>query len=555
MGSMPTLADFLLNTLKAHGVRKVFGIPGDFSVHFLEILEKTPGLDLVTLSHEPGVGFAADGAARSTHTLGVCSVTYGVGALNTVNPVACAYAEKSPVLLISGSPGLAERAPGVHVHHQTRSYDSHRTIYREITQYSAVLADPALAASQILTAVESALKFSRPAYLEIPRDLVDREIPVPAGPRPLALPADPEAVEEAAEEIVARLAAAKAPVLMAGEELHRFQLTPRAVALAERLGIPVVSSFMGRGAFPEDHPQFAGTYFGLAPQPELKALVEDSDCLLMLGVLVSDMNLGVRARGITPKHTIGCVSRTVTVGHHQYPHAPLADVLEAMLASGPARHPFGAAGRVPRKAYPDQVAGDPAAPLRMRDVLAVVNRFLRERGPMPIVADTGDALFGSVDLATTDIMGPGYYSTMGFAVPAAIGMQAASGRRPLVLVGDGAFQMTGPEIAHCPRHGLNPIVLVLNNGSWETQRAYCPGAGFNDILTWPYAEMARLWGGKGIVADSPPALAAALARAKDAARFTLVEAKLPRRDGSPVLERLSALRRDEARHGEADPGQ
>lgn len=536
---MPTLADFLLQTLKDHGVRKVFGIPGDFAVDFFEVLERTPGLDLVTLSHEPGIGFAADGAARTTHTLGVCCVTYGVGALNTVNPIACAYAEKSPVLLVSGSPGLAERAAGVHVHHETRSLDSHRNIFREITQYSAVLSDPAQAASQIVAAIETALAYSRPAYLELPRDLVHREIPAPAGRRHVTLPVDADATAEAVDEIASRLAQAKSPVLMAGEELYRFQLIPQGVALAERLGIPVVSSFMGRGAFPEDHPLFAGTYFGLAPAPGVRELVEESDCLLLLGVLVSDMNLGVRGRGITPRRTIGCVDRAVRVGHHHYAHIPLAKVLEGLVAHpGAGRHPFGGAGRAPKKAYPYDYPADARAPLRMRDLLAVVNAFLRERGPMTIVADTGDALFGSTDLATTDIMAPGYYSTMGFSVPAAIGMEVATGRRPLVLVGDGAFQMTGPEVAHCPRYGLKPIVLLLNNGAWQTQRVYAPQVKCNDIVSWPYAELARQWGGEGIVAESPSALAAALARAKAADRFTLIEARLPKGDVSPVLERL-----------------
>src|SRR5262249_12038495 len=107
------LWEFLFDELYSCGVRHIFGIPGDFVLNLYEALEKYVKFHLLTFSHEPAVGFAADAAARITNGLGVCLVTYGAGGLNMVNSVACAYAEKSPLVVISGGPGLIEKSRGI----------------------------------------------------------------------------------------------------------------------------------------------------------------------------------------------------------------------------------------------------------------------------------------------------------------------------------------------------------------------------------------------------------------------------------------------------------
>src|SRR5262249_18987788 len=170
-------------------------------------------------SHEPGVGFAADGAARmGTSGLGVCCVTYGAGGLNMINPVACAYAEESPLIVITGGPGRAERAADIHVHHEVKTFESQLKVYQEVTEDAAILDDRRSAASHIRKAIEVALKKKRPVYLEIPRDMVDADIDVPAVVEHIALPVDDAAVEEASQEILARLGRAQHPAIIAGVE-------------------------------------------------------------------------------------------------------------------------------------------------------------------------------------------------------------------------------------------------------------------------------------------------------------------------------------------------
>src|SRR5512140_2215657 len=108
----------LLHALRGHGAREIFGIPGDFALPFFKAIEESRILPLYTLSHEPAVGFAADAAARQRSSLGVAAVTYGAGALNMVNPIAAAFAEKSPVVVVSGGPGTTEAGGGFLLHHQ-----------------------------------------------------------------------------------------------------------------------------------------------------------------------------------------------------------------------------------------------------------------------------------------------------------------------------------------------------------------------------------------------------------------------------------------------------
>jgi indolepyruvate decarboxylase len=171
----------------------------------------------------------------------------------------------------------------------------------------------------------------------------------------------------------------------------------------------------------------------------------------------------------------------------------------------------------------------------MRHVINLLNEFVREHDDMPLVADTGDALFASVDIRANQCVAPAYYGTMGFAVPAALGVQVASGRRPLVLVGDGAFQMTGSEISQARRYGCNPIVVVLNNQRWEMLQAFFPEAGYNETVSWPFAKLADLWGGRGFRAFTPRQFRDALDGSHDEPRFTIIEVGLKQGDVSPIL--------------------
>jgi indolepyruvate decarboxylase len=528
------LSESLLHALKAHGAREIFGIPGDFALAFFKVIEESKILPLYTLSHEPGVGFAADAAARLHSSIGVAVVTYGAGALNMVNPVAAAYAERSPLVVISGAPGKGESGAGLLLHHQAKTLDSQHQIYTEITCDQVRLDDAQRAPADIARVLARALEDSRPVYIELPRDMVTVpcEAVIPLEPTGC----DTDALNACIDEILEQIGKANSPVLMVGVEVRRYDLEDKVGELARRLGLPVVTSFMGRGLLADTDAPLVGTYLGIAGMPEVTELVENSDALLLLGVIISDTNFGVSARKIDLRKTIQALEGRVTLGYHTYPNIPFGALVDGLLSRVPER----TAGMTAAKpAYPRGLAADDEA-ITPTDIATAVNDIMAAHGRMPIACDIGDCLFTAMDIENTALVAPGYYATMGFGVPAGLGLQAASGQRPLILAGDGAFQMTGWELGNCRRYGWDPIVLLFNNASWEMLRAFQPESAFNDLDDWRFADMAAAIGGEGIRVWTRRELKQALERAvANRGRFQLIEIMLARGVMSSTLSRFA----------------
>lgn len=532
------LVESLLHALKAHGARQIFGIPGDFALPYFRVIERSGILPLHTLAHEPAVGFAADAAARMTMGLGVAAVTYGAGALNMVNAIAAAYAEKSPVVVLSGGPGKNESASGLLLHHQAKTLDSQLSIYREITCAQVRLDDAGRAPADIAHALAAARRHSQPVYIEIPRDMVEAECAavVPE----VEPPADEEVLAACVDEILASLARADSPVLMAGVEVRRFGLEAEVARLAQALGMPVVTSFMGRGLLSEIDAPLIGTYMGVAGRPEVTRLVEESDGLFLLGEILSDTNFAVSEKRIDLRKTIQALDGRVSLGYHLYPNVPLPLLVARLLARAETMTPRAGVARCPAPELPRGLVAD-GQPIAPSDIAAAVNDLMEAHGRMPIAADMGDCLFTAMEMEQTALVAPGYYATMGYGVPAGLGLQAASGRRPLILVGDGAFRMTGWELGNCPRYGWDPIVILFNNSGWEMLRTFQPESTFNDLGQWGFAEMAAGLGGEGVRVGTRGELAAALERAvATRGRFQLIEVTLAPGVLSSTLQRFVA---------------
>ena len=533
---MPALAHALLTALRDHGAREIFGIPGDFVLPLFKVIEESDILPYFTLSHEPAAGFAADASARYHGGLGVAVVTYGAGGFNIVNSIAGAYAERSPVVVIAGAPGARERTSGFLLHHQARTVDTQLAVFREITCHQAVLTDPLTAPAQIASVLRGAREMSLPVYLEFPRDMVAIEVePV------VALPprhADAGALAECADEILACIQAATAPVALVDAEIRRYGLEDKVAAFARKLSLPLVTTFMGRGLLEHAPDVVAGTYLGAAGDPAITRLVENADLVLMLGVILSDTNFALSNRAPDPRRTILAASREVQIGYHCFRNMPLADLMEALEARaapcGPRSHAL-----KQRSVYPRGLPADDS-PISPSDVATAINDMFERHGKMPMTSDIGDCLFTAMEIDNTALAAPGYYAGMGFGVPAGIGV-AATGLRPLILVGDGAFQMTGWELGNCRRYGLDPIVVLFNNKSWEMLRVFQPESHFNDLDDWHFADIASLIGGVGERVTTRRELAAALDRAvKRRGQFSLVEVMLPRGTTSATLARFVA---------------
>ena len=532
-----TLAVALLEALKAHGAREIFGIPGDFVLPLFKVIEESAILPCYTLSHEPAVGFAADAAARYHSGIGVAVVTYGAGGFNIVNAIAGAYAERSPVVVIAGAPGARERASGFLLHHQARSVDTQLAVFKEITCDQAVLDNPDTAPQEIARVLRSARERSLPVYIEFPRDMVGAVCgEVPVLPR---RPANTDALAECADEIMERLTQAASAAIIVDVEIRRYGLEERVAALARTLDLPVVTTFMGRGLLQGAPDVVAGTYLGPAGDPAVDRIVDAADLLILLGVIVSDTNFALSQNRLDPRRTVLAIDRQVRIGHHLYSEMPLEDVLDALIArAGPPRKPRRKRQR--SVAYTRAMPEDDSA-IEPSDIAHAINDLFDRHGVMPMTADIGDCLFTAMEIENTALAAPGYYAGMGFGVPAGIGVAAATGQRPLILVGDGAFQMTGWELGNCRRYGLDPIVVLFNNCSWEMLRVFQPESRFNDLDDWHFSDIASSIGGHGERVSTRRQLKRALESAvKRRGIFSIVEVMLPRGVTSKTLERFVA---------------
>ncbi|MGO9201044.1 MAG: alpha-keto acid decarboxylase family protein [Limisphaerales bacterium] len=532
-----SIGEYLIQQLYAHGVRHVFGIPGDYVLGLYDQLSKSK-LRLITTCDEQGAGFAADAYAR-LRGLGAVCVTYCVGGLKLANTTAEAFAEKSPVVVISGAPGMKERRKNPLLHHKVREFDTQKKVFEQLTVAATVLSEPQSAFQEIDRVLHAALRFKRPVYIEVPRDLVDvagiphhRTVEVHERSNRHSLRA---ALAEAGEMIED----ARQPVILADVEVHRFGLQEWLLRLVEKTGIPVAATMLGKSVIGEQHPLYLGVYEGAMGREDVRRYVESSDCVILLGAFMTDINLGIYTARLDPVRSIYATSEKLSIRYHTYEEVRFKDFLTGLLGLGLRRR---GPHRMPHPA--------PIAPFRSRSgKLSVKRLFERLNGFLSantvVVADVGDALFGAADLfirERTEFISPAYYTSMGFAVPASIGLQLANPKlRPLVLVGDGAFQMTGMELATVARNGLNPVVVVLNNRGYGTERQMQDGP-YNDVWPWNYSRLPEVLGaGRGFIVETEAELDAALAQAERwTESFCLLDVRLAPLDRSPALDRLAA---------------
>ncbi len=529
------LLDFLYNRLKSYGVDHVFGLAGEsVHVHF-HYLAKSP-LKTVLMTHEPCVGYAADAYSR-IRGLGAALVSYGVGSLNLVNAVGQAYAECSPMVVISGGPGVNERRKYSHLHHKIRTYETHQRVMSEITALSIIIDNPITAGKEIDRALNMAVTFKRPVYIEIPRDMGEIEIqeePFQLTNKP---PEDHVALKEALNEIVTLLNSAKNPVIIADAELARIGLQKELIIFAERANIPVASTILGKSIFPEEHPLAMGVYFGQLSNSKVAEFIHNSDFRLMLGVILSDINLGMFTAKFSPDDAVAANIDGLKVKNHFYPQIGLDLFMKGLLARKDIKvHNTS----FPQIHIPNYPTGEDKEKITVKALLSITNDFI-DKG-YRVICDVGDCLFGGQELqmrGASTFLSPAYYLSMGFAIPGAVGAQIADpARRALVMVGDGAFQMTGLELLTMAKYKLNPIIILFNNKIYATLK-YCEPPKTmqpHNIPTMDYAKMAEILGGKGITVKTVGDFRKGLQAAKEVKEtFTLLDVVLDEKDISPAL--------------------
>lgn len=535
-----SIGQYLIRRLQEHGLEDIFGIPGDYILSFYGMLEKSP-INVVGCTREDCAGFAADAYAR-VKGLGAVCVTYCVGGLSICNSIAGAYAEKSPVVILTGSPGLRERTNNPLLHHMVRDFNTQKDVFEKLCIAGAELSDPVSAFREIDRVLDAVVRFKRPGYIELPRDMVNVVPHISHVFPSQENTSDPQALSEAVGEAATLIQNAEKPVILAGVELHRFHLQDELVALAEHTQIPVAATVLGKSVIRETHPLYVGLYEGAIGREEVTRFVEESDLVLLLGTFMTDINMGVFTANLDPSKCIYATSEQLRLKHHHYHGITLPDFVRQLAQRNIpcAKRPLPDGIRMTMPPVGD-ITDEPITTQRM---MQMINPLLDDE--TVVIADIGDSLFAATELVTrgrSEFLSPAYYTSMGFAVPATLGAQTARrSARILAVIGDGAFQMTGMELSTIVRHGYDPVIIVLDNHGYGTERWLHPGDWkYNDIHAWSYSKLPEvLRGGKGYEVSTEKEFHAALHQAwDDRDAMSIIHVHLPDDDASPTLHRLS----------------
>lgn len=530
----------LMGRLESAGVRHVFGVPGDYVLDFYNELWNNPKIQVVGNTDENHSGFAADAYAR-VNGVGCVVVTYSVGASKVINAVQCAFAERSPMIVISGAPGMNERNEGFLPHHMVGSFNSQKNLFENITCASVVLDNPSTAGYEIDKALEAMHYYKRPIYIELPRDVAKMSLSydVYRQGTPTTPPTDQENLKEALNEVMAWLGEARSPAILAGVELARYDLGELLIKFAERHDIPVATTLLSKSVINERHRLFAGIYQGPTSAELTRKTIEDSDCLLMFGVMLTDFCLCFRPARFKKRQVVSVSLSDLQIRNHTYTNIQFGDFCNSLFRLNILRQ-GGDALELP--AVKQKSTFEPKdVPVTTERLFQKIDSVLNRK--MAIVADIGDSLFGAESLTvhhSHHFLSPAFYASMGSAIPGALGVQMAKPDvRPIVIVGDGAFQMSCTELSTIIEHKLNPIVFVLNNDGYTTERCLMDG-GFNDIRRWNYERIVdMLGGGQGRRVTTELELQKAVEEAIDSKELFVINVVVGRNDVSAGLRRLT----------------
>ncbi|ECV4490674.1 alpha-keto acid decarboxylase family protein [Salmonella enterica] len=544
-----TVADYLLDRLAGCGIGHLFGVPGDYNLQFLDHVIDHPTLRWVGCANELNAAYAADGYARMSGA-GALLTTFGVGELSAINGIAGSYAEYVPVLHIVGAPCSAAQQRGELMHHTLGDGDF-RHFYRmsqAISAASAIL-DEQNACFEIDRVLGEMLAARRPGYIILPADVAKKTAIPPT--QALALPVhEAQSGVETAFRYHARqcLMNSRRIALLADFLAGRFGLRPLLQRWMAETPIAHATLLMGKGLFDEQHPNFVGTYSAGASSKEVRQAIEDADRVICVGTRFVDTLTAGFTQQLPAERTLEIQPYASRIGETWF-NLPMAQAvstlrelcLECAFAPPPTRS-----------------AGQPVridkGELTQESFWQTLQQYLKP-GDI-ILVDQGTAAFGAAALSLPDgaeVVVQPLWGSIGYSLPAAFGAQTACpDRRVILIIGDGAAQLTIQEMGSMLRDGQAPVILLLNNDGYTVERAIHGAAQrYNDIASWNWtqippalnaAQQAECWRVTQAIQ-----LAEVLERLARPQRLSFIEVMLPKADLPELLRTVT--RALEARNG------
>ncbi|KAI8059267.1 pyruvate decarboxylase PdcB [Gongronella butleri] len=488
-----TIGGYLLKRMKELGIDTIFGLPGDFNMKFLDLIEDDPELTWGNNANELNAAYAADGYARIKGA-GCVVTTFGVGELSATNGIAGSYSEMVPVFHIVGTPTTSSQASGAILHHSLGNgdFDVFVNMFASITGAHAHLTRTE-APRQIDLVINECMRRRRPGYIGLPIDIIQHEIEVEDKPLDFAPLPNPPDVQQAALEAVLRLiSTAKNPIVIADACVLRNHLQSPLLDFLETAGFPAYVAPMGKGAIDPDWPGYRGCFCGTVSLPQILDEVHGADLVLQFGAVLVDFNTGGFTLALDRSKIIAFHSFATHVQHSTYDKVGMQELLPLLTSSFPAetrRNPKDVAKSMGPRAYRPLAA--PGEHL-VQDYFwqSVINYM--PAGSI-LVTETGTAGFASFNFdgpPQTTYISQIMWGSIGYALPAALGAAIADrSRRVYLMIGDGSFQLTAQEVSVMLHHGVCPVILLFNNDGYLIEKMiHGPTRKYNDFQMWEYAK-------------------------------------------------------------------
>ncbi|KAF7775253.1 indolepyruvate decarboxylase [Pseudoalteromonas citrea] len=513
-----TVAEFITLRLKQLGCYHVFGVPGTSCSDFIDSLVVDPDMKFINSVNELEAGYAADGYGRQG-SLGAVSVAYGVGTLSMANGVASALTERVPLAVINGGPTdkdlRLEAQYDVLFAHSTGFGKTDLNVFKELTLAAEEIRVIEGAAERIDQLLITAIEQSGPIYIEIPQDMWKKPIGHFSPNLSYSAKRFDLGVKPFITAVVNKLEQATSPIVILGAELVRFGLIDEALQFVESQNLPFYTTLLSKSLVSESHPLFCGVYDSdLAPSTVTRG-VESSDCVIALGCLFGiDHRFMVTSLG---DNLIRVAFNKAMHGSTVLPKLSLGTSLEALnklskivVENREISSVAGLSYQERRAKWGSKLAPDAYTGTLGHDgIFAAIGDFLDDvKSPYYICLDTCLASFPGADIPVIDtqcFLANPIWLSIGQGTPAAIGAYYATEKRPLIVTGDGGFQMVSQAFSSFVQNNIPAIVVIIDNGSYAIEQFLIDGSFFTEPGTppldyvmlngWKYENMPHVYNG------------------------------------------------------------
>ncbi|GAW10292.1 pyruvate decarboxylase [Lentinula edodes] len=508
---------YILHRLEELGVKSFFGVPGDFNLGFLDLIDDYPGIAWVGNCNELNAAYAADGYARiKTGSVGAVLTTYGVGELSAINGIAGAYAEIVPVVHIAGFPSLQEQNDKPLLHHTLG--DGRYNVYAQAAELftcsHTILNDANLAPAEIDRVLSDCVLQSRPVYIALPTDIAyikisSTRLTIPL-PR-LPVPNDPLAESAAIAEIVRLIDEASGDVaVLVDVGALRYGVAEEVRRFVEETGFAVYASPMGKTVISEGYERYGGLYTGATTRPEIKSQIEEGAGLVIsIGALKSDLNTGNFTHKLDIARTVELHHTTTKIKFSEYGGVGMKYLLPKLTSALTSSSSSSSSSSIKSQALATPVTQwiyplpqEPNEPIVISHawLWARVAQFLRPQDV--VIAETGTSAFGVLDIPfppnavfISQILWGSIGWTVGSTLGAAMAARERNLGRTILFIGDGSIQLTVQELSTMLREGLKPIIFLLNNSGYTIERAIRgENRKYNDIVNWGWPHLMKALG-------------------------------------------------------------